>query len=200
MSDFDAVIEAERQRSADPATAAGRAAAGRREDWVRTLARIERLLTATATELANRGAVALPVVGFPPRRGPARLTRRPTAAVVDRRRPVLDLFSLDARGGPFLERGALATEEVWLRVSHPGRAEALRAALLGAGLTAETVILREGPPIVLDADRAAREGRAGGCFGVADDGTLVVYPPADAAPVPLVEALTAAVANAAPQV
>ncbi|WP_406299803.1 hypothetical protein OG948_32005 [Embleya sp. NBC_00888] len=198
MSDFDAVIEAERQRSA--ATAAGGAAAGRPEDWLRTVARIELLLAATAAELANRNAVALPVVAFPPRRGPARLTRRPTAVVVDRRRPVLDLFSLDARGGPFLERGALAAEEVWLRVSHAGRAKALRAALLGAGLTPQTVILREGPPIVLDADRAAREGRAGGCFGVADDGTLVVYPPADAAPVPLVEALTAAVANAAPQV
>ncbi|MFI1382265.1 hypothetical protein [Embleya sp. NPDC020886] len=204
MSDFDARIEAERRRPADPAAGAdpgaGATPAGRRPaDWARIIERVEVLLVATAAELHGREVAMLPVFGRPATRGPARLLRRrPT--VVDRRRPVLDLFSLDGSGRPFLERGAVPAEEIWLRTSHPGRAHALRAAVLRAGLTPDTLILRAGPPIVFDADEAARTDRAGGCFGVAADGTLLVHPPpADAAPIPLVDVLATAVANAAPQ-
>ncbi|MFI6585850.1 hypothetical protein [Embleya sp. NPDC050493] len=200
MSDFDARIDAERRRPADPAAGAGTGPpASRPADWARIIERIEILLAATAAELDSRGVPGLPVFGYPPARGPARLLRRrPT--VVDRRRPVLDLFSLDPAGRPFLERGAVPAREVWLRNSHPGRAHALRAAVLRAGLTPDSPTLVAGPPIVLDPDEAARTGRAGGCFGVAADGTLLVFPPpADAAPIPLVEVLTTAVTNDAPQ-
>ncbi|MET7301543.1 hypothetical protein [Embleya sp. NPDC005575] len=199
MSDFDAHIEAERKRLADPAAAAGATpAAGRPADWARIIERIELLLAATAAEFDRRGIATLPVFGYPPARGLSRFIRR-RPGVVDRRRPVLDLFSLDRAGRPFLERGAVQAQEVWLRNSHPGRANALRAAVLRAGLTPDTRVLRAGPPILLDPDEAARTDRAGDCFGVAADGTLLVYPPAaDTAPIPLVEALTTAVTNAAP--
>ncbi|MYS81023.1 hypothetical protein [Embleya scabrispora] len=200
MSDFDARIEAERQRLADPAAGAGVTSAARRPaDWARIIERIESLLAATAAEFDSRGIAALPVFGYLPARGLSRLTRR-QPGVVDRRRPVLDLFSLDHAGRPFLERGAVQAQEIWLRNSHPGRANALRAAVLRAGLTPDTPILRAGPPILLDPDEAILTDRAGGCFGIAADGTLLVHPPAaDNAPIPLIQVLTTAVTNTSPQ-
>ncbi|MGC0415665.1 hypothetical protein [Embleya sp. AB8] len=195
MSDFDARIEAERHRSAHPPGPDEPAPTGRREDWMHAIARIEVLLAATAEEFERRGVAALPVVALPPRKGLLRAIPQ-RAAVIDRRRPVLDLFSLDRQGRPFLESGALRAEEIWLRVSHPGRAHALRAALLRADLTPDTLILCQGPAITLDPDEATRTGRAGDRFGVAADGALLVYPApgtGGGAPVPLVAALAAAV-------
>ncbi|MFE5325694.1 hypothetical protein ACFRCG_04670 [Embleya sp. NPDC056575] len=190
MNDFEARIEAERQRSAGPASGAGPTSAAHRP-----AERVEALLAATAAEFERRGVAALPVLGYPPPGMRSRLTgRRPI--VVAHRRPVLDLFSLDHAGRPFLERDPFPARRIWLRTSHPGRARALEAAVLRAGLTPDTLILDEGPPIPLDPEEAAREGRLGGRFAVAADGTLLVYPTADAPPIPLVEALTAAVTGA----
>ncbi|OPC79784.1 hypothetical protein B4N89_01435 [Embleya scabrispora] len=187
MSDFEARIEAERRRSAGSTPAARRPA-----DWAAIAERVEALLTATAAEFDRRGIAALPVLGYPPPGVRSRLTgRRPT--VVAHRRPVPGLFSLDHAGRPFLERDPFPARQIWLRTSHPGRARTLEAAVLRAGLTPDTLILDEGPPIPLDPDEAARNGRLGGRFDITADGTLLVYPAADAPPIPLVEALTAAV-------
>ncbi|MGW9206804.1 hypothetical protein ACWGR4_07415 [Embleya sp. NPDC055664] len=194
MSDFEARIEAERQRSAGPASGVGPTAAARRPaDWAAVAERVEALLAATAAEFDRRGIAALPVLGYPPPGIRSRLTgRRPI--VVAHRRPVRDLFSLDHAGRPFRERDPFPARQIWLRTSHPGRARTLEAAVLRAGLTPDTLILDEGPPIPLDPEEAAREGRLGGRFAVAADGTLLVYPTAvHAPPIPLVEALTAAV-------
>ncbi|GCD98008.1 hypothetical protein [Embleya hyalina] len=187
MSDFEARIEAERQRSAGPTSAARRPA-----DRTSIAERVEALLAATAAEFDRRGIAALPVLGYPPPGMRSRLTgRRPT--VVAHRRPVLDLFSLDHAGRPFLEHDPFPARRIWLSTSHPGRARTLEAAVLRAGLTPDTLILGEGPPIPLDPEEAARDGRPGVRFDIAADGSLLVYPAADAPPIPLVEALTAAV-------
>ncbi|WP_406291329.1 hypothetical protein [Embleya sp. NBC_00896] len=197
MSDFDARIGAERQRLAalgEGGVGGGEAPDGVRSvDWTRTIRRVKEALAAAVVAFESEQVAPVAVVTRPQKR---LFGRVPRLDVVGRHWPVLGLFALDGRGRPFRETDTLRVEDVWLRTGNAGRARALREALRRTGLAAEARMVWQGPPIVLDPVEATSRGRAGGCFGVAGDGALLVYPSDDRRdPVPLAEALASAVAG-----